>query len=58
MRNYTYDWENPGIFKRNKEDGHVIAFSYNNEADALNRVAPTTKMTLNGKWKFHWQRGL
>ena len=40
MRNYTYDWENPGIFKRNKEDGHVIAFSYSNEADALNRVAP------------------
>ncbi len=58
MRNYKYDWENPAIFKRNKEDGHVIAFSYDNENDALNRVAPATKMTLNGKWKFHWQRGL
>ena len=30
MRNYTYDWENPAVFKRNKEDGHVIAFSYDN----------------------------
>lgn len=58
MRNYTYDWENPAVFKRNKEDGHVIAFSYDNEADALNRATPATKMTLNGKWKFHWQRGL
>ena len=58
MRNYTYDWENPAVFKKNKEDGHVIAFSYDNEADALNRVTPATKMSLNGKWKFHWQRGL
>ncbi|MBR5202296.1 MAG: hypothetical protein IKW45_03440, partial [Clostridia bacterium] len=58
MRNYKYDWENPAIFKKNKEDGHVIAFSYDNEQDALNRVEPKTKMTLNGTWKFHWQRGL
>ncbi len=58
MRNYKYDWENPAIFKRNKEDGHVIAFSYENEQDALNRVEPSSKMTLNGTWKFHWQRGL
>ena len=58
MRNYKYDWENPAIFKKNKEDGHVIAFSYDNEQDALNRIEPKTKMTLNGTWKFHWQRGL
>lgn len=58
MRNYKYDWENPTVFKKNKEDGHVIAFSYDNEADALNRSDPKTKMTLNGLWKFHWQRGL
>ena len=58
MRNYKYDWENPAIFKKNKEDGHVIAFSYENEADALNRAEPASKMTLNGTWKFHWQRGL
>lgn len=58
MRNYKYDWENPAIFKKNKEDGHVIAFSYDSENDALNRAEPKTKMTLNGIWKFHWQRGL
>lgn len=58
MRNYKYDWENPAIFKKNKEDGHVIAFSYENEADALSRKEPDSKMTLNGTWKFHWQRGL
>ena len=58
MRNYKYDWENPAIIKKNKEDGHVIAFSYDNEQDALNRTEPSSKMTLNGTWKFHWQRGL
>ncbi|MCH5190602.1 MAG: DUF4981 domain-containing protein [Oscillospiraceae bacterium] len=58
MGNYKYDWENPAIFKRNKEDGHVIAFSYGNETDALDRNDPKTKLTLNGTWKFHWQMGL
>ncbi|MGN1161124.1 MAG: glycoside hydrolase family 2 protein, partial [Candidatus Fimenecus sp.] len=58
MRTYKYDWENPEVFKKNKEDGHVIAFSYDNERDALDRIEPKTKMTLNGTWKFHWQRGL
>ncbi len=58
MRNYKYDWENPAIFKKNKEDGHVIAFSYDNESDALARKEPESKLTLNGTWKFHWQRGL
>ena len=58
MRTYKYDWENPEVFKKNKEDGHVIAFSYDNEQDALDRIEPKTKLTLNGTWKFHWQRGL
>ena len=58
MATYKYDWENPAIFKRNKEDGHVIAFSYDDEASALKRNDPKTKLTLNGTWKFHWQRGL
>ncbi len=58
QRQYTYDWENPATFKRNKEDGHVIAFSYDNEKTALNRETPSCKISLNGKWKFHWQRGL
>lgn len=58
MRSYKYDWENPEIFKRNKEDGHVIAFAYDNEVDALERTEPESKISLNGTWKFHWQRGL
>ena len=58
MGKYKFDWENPAIIKKNKEDGHTIAFSYNNEADALERKEPESKMTLNGMWKFHWQRGL
>ena len=58
MGKYKFDWENPAIIKKNKEDGHTIAFSYNNEADALERNQPNSKMTLNGMWKFHWQRGL
>ena len=32
-----YDWENPAVIKRNKEDGHVIAFSYDNALDAAER---------------------
>lgn len=55
---YKYDWENPEIFKRNKEDGHVIAFSYGDEVSALRRNDPPSKLTLNGTWKFHWQMGL
>ena len=58
MERFKFDWENPAIIKKNKEDGHTIAFFYNNEADALERKEPESKMTLNGMWKFHWQRGL
>lgn len=58
MREYKYDWENPAVFKRNKEDGHTIAFSYDDEESALSRADSAYKMTLNGQWKFHWQRGL
>lgn len=57
-RNYKYDWENPYVFKRNKEDGHVIAFTYDSEQDALTRTEPKRKLSLNGEWKFHWQRGI
>ena len=39
-----YDWENPAVIKRNKEDGHVIAFSYDNALDAAERK----KVALQG----------
>lgn len=58
MREKLFDWENPAVIKRHKEDGHVIAFSYTDAKKAVAREDPDTKMTLNGDWKFHWQRGL
>ncbi len=51
-------WENPSIIKINKEDGHVIAMPFDNEKKALSGEQSEYKMTLNGVWKFHWQRGL
>lgn len=58
MQKNKFDWENPSVIKRNKEDGHVIAFSYSDAQKAIRREEPSAKMTLNGEWKFHWQRGL
>lgn len=58
MSSNKYDWENPAIIKRNKEDGHVLAFSYESEADALGSVKPPYFESLNGSWKFYWQMGL
>jgi len=58
MSKNIFDWENPEVFKRNKEDGHVIAFGYDSEADALSGEPSPYKQTLNGKWKFYWQMGL
>ena len=58
MREHGFDWENPAVIKRNKEDGHVIAFSYDDADAAAKRGNPKTKLSLNGDWKFHWQRGL
>ena len=58
MHQLKFDWENPAVIERNKEEGHVIAFSYSDEQQAIGRAEPTAKMTLNGEWKFHWQRGL
>ena len=57
-KNYEYDWENPTVFKRNKEDGHVLSFAYEGEDDALALKEPKCRLSLNGEWKFHWQRGL
>lgn len=57
-KNYEYDWENPTVFKRNKEDGHVLSFAYESEDDALALKEPKCRLSLNGEWKFHWQRGL
>lgn len=51
-------WENPLIIKENKEDGHNTAPTYLSVKDALEKVEPATRFSLNGIWKFHWQQGV
>lgn len=54
----AYIWENTEIIKQNKEDGHVIAMPYDNENNALQRKPSEYKLSLNGKWKFLWKKGV
>lgn len=53
-----FNWENSEIFKINKEDGHAIMMPFDSEKDALSAKESNYKQSLNGKWKFYWQRGL
>ncbi len=53
-----FRWENPEIFKINKEDGHAIMMPFDSEEEALSSNESKYKQSLNGKWKFYWQRGL
>lgn len=53
-----FRWEDPSIFKINKEDGHAIMMPYDSENEALSGNESKYKQLLNGKWKFYWQRGL
>lgn len=53
-----FRWEDPSVFKINKEDGHAIMMPYDNENEALSGKESKYKQLLNGKWKFYWQRGL
>lgn len=54
----TYIWENPLKVMENKEDGHVIAMPYDSVETALSAQESAYKQSLNGNWKFFWQRGL
>ena len=53
-----YIWENPEIIKENKEDGHVLALCYDKADNAAQRKASPYKLSLNGTWKFCWQKGV
>lgn len=53
-----FRWEDPSVFKINKEDGHAIMMPYDSESEALSGKESKYKQLLNGKWKFYWQRGL
>lgn len=53
-----YIWEDPKQYKINKEDGHAIAMPFDTVESALSGDYSPYKMSLNGMWKFYWQRGL
>ncbi len=53
-----YRWEDPGIYNINKEAGHALALAYDSEEQALSDECSRYKQSLNGQWKFYWQRGL
>ncbi len=54
------DWENPGVFGRNKEAPHCRIISCSDRETAVKSidkpgVSPYYRL-LNGTWKFHWVR--
>ena len=51
-------WEDPTIFKENKEDAHSLAHPYDNFKQAVYGEEMPYKKTLNGQWKFYWQMGV
>lgn len=53
-----YRWEDPSIFKINKEDGHALMLPFDSEESALSGEESKYKQSLNGMWKFFWQRGI
>lgn len=53
-----YRWEDPTIFKINKEDGHAIMMPFDTEEEALSGEESKYKQSLNGDWKFYWQSGI
>ena len=54
----TYDWENPQVYRLNKEPAHCTLMPYPDAAAAQQgtREASPFHMSLNGIWKFHWVR--
>ena len=53
-----YIWEDPKKVYINKEKGHTIFMPYDTVDDALSGEESKYKLSLNGMWKFFWQRGL
>ena len=51
-------WDDSSVFKINKEDGHAIAMPYDDLESALSGEESRYKQSLNGMWKFYWQRGI
>ncbi len=53
-----YRWEDPEVFNVNKEDGHALMLPFDSEEDALSGEESKYKQSLNGQWRFYWQRGI
>lgn len=53
-----YIWEDPKKVYINKEKGHTIFMPYDTVDEALSGEQSKYKQSLNGMWKFFWQRGL
>ena len=53
-----YIWEDPRIIFENKQPGHVIALPYGTAEAATARKASPFKISLNGEWKFLWEKGI
>jgi beta-galactosidase len=50
------DWENPEIFKINREDPHTTLISFPDEQSALEAIKANSPnyLSLDGTWKFNW----
>ncbi len=50
------DWENPAVFRRNKEEPHATKMPFPDAASALakTRLESPWCRVLNGEWKFAW----
>lgn len=52
----TPDWENPAVFRINKEEPHAVKMPFPDAAGALGqpRLASPWCRVLNGEWKIAW----
>ena len=57
-KNNLQKWENLSIIEQNKEAGHAIASVYHSEKEAINFEPSSYRYSLNGEWKFHYQKGI
>lgn len=58
MAKTKFRWEDPSVIRIGKEDGHALMLPYDSEEAALSEEESIYKQSLNGMWKFYWQRGL
>lgn len=55
--NNLQKWEDLTIIGQNKEPGHAQAFLYDTESEAVKLEPSPYQYSLNGDWKFYFQKG-